>query len=137
VPGRKRDDQIAINYRQSAHRHDQPAVRGAREGRDGALDLAGVAHVDWTHIHPDRRRRGLDRAKLPSARGNEWVPKNRRSRHARCDFFEQCQPFRADAVFEIDKSSGIAARPRKTFDEAGADRIGNMHEYNWHGAARL
>ena len=46
VPGRQRDDQIAMNRRQRARRHDQAAIRGAREGRDGALDLAGVAHVD-------------------------------------------------------------------------------------------
>ena len=40
MPGRKRDDQIAMNPRQRARRHDQAAIRGAREDRDGALDLA-------------------------------------------------------------------------------------------------
>ena len=39
MPGRKRDDQIAMKRRQRAPRHDQAAVRGARERRDGALDL--------------------------------------------------------------------------------------------------
>jgi hypothetical protein len=43
VPGRKRGDQIAMNERQRAPRHYQAAIRGAREGRDSALELAGVA----------------------------------------------------------------------------------------------
>ena len=68
VPGRQRDDQIAMNRRQRARRHDQAAIRGAREGRDGALDLAGVAHVDRAHLHPERRRHGLDCAELAESR---------------------------------------------------------------------
>ena len=40
VPGRQRDDQLAMTHRQRARRHDQAAIAGAREGRDGALDLA-------------------------------------------------------------------------------------------------
>ena len=46
VPRRKRDDQIAMNQCRPARGHDQTAIRGAREGRDGALDLAGVALVE-------------------------------------------------------------------------------------------
>ena len=36
VPGREGDDQIAMNHRQSARRHNQTAIRSACEGRDGA-----------------------------------------------------------------------------------------------------
>jgi hypothetical protein len=36
VPGRKRNDQIAVNCRQRAPRHDQTAIRGASEGCNGA-----------------------------------------------------------------------------------------------------
>src|SRR4029077_7080716 len=39
VPSRKRDDQIAINARKPARRHDQTAIRRPRECREGALDL--------------------------------------------------------------------------------------------------
>ena len=39
--------------------------------------------------------------------------------------FEQLQPFRAHAVFELDEAGGVAARPRQAVDEAGADRIGD------------
>ena len=35
------------------------------------------------------------------------------------------------------KAGGVAARPRQTVDKAGADRIGNGYEHNWHGARCL
>jgi Tripartite tricarboxylate transporter family receptor len=56
VSGRQRDDQIAMNRRQSASRYDQAAIRGTREGRDSALDLASVTHIDRGHLGPDRWR---------------------------------------------------------------------------------
>ena len=40
-----------MNCRQSARRHDQTAIRGAREGRNGALDLADIARVDRVYLH--------------------------------------------------------------------------------------
>ena len=43
----------------------------------------------------------------------------------RRDLFEQLQPFPAQAVFELHKAGGVAARPRQAVDEAGADRIGD------------
>src|SRR5262245_53716503 len=52
VAGRKLDDQIDMNSRQRARRDDQTAVRGAREGRNGALDLGRVANVDRAHPTP-------------------------------------------------------------------------------------
>ena len=55
--------------RQRARRHDQAAIRRARERRDGALDFAGVAHVDRAHLHPERRRHGLDGAELADPGG--------------------------------------------------------------------
>jgi len=39
--------------RQRGLRHDQPAMRGARERSDGMLDLAGVAHVDRAQLHAE------------------------------------------------------------------------------------
>jgi len=42
MPGRQRDNQIAMMCRQRTPRNDQAAVHGALEGRDG------VENVDWT-----------------------------------------------------------------------------------------
>ena len=41
------------------------------------------------------------------------------------------------AVFERSKTGGVAARPRQALDEAGADRIGDDHEHDRHGAGHL
>jgi len=54
VPGSKRDDQSAINRLRRAPQHDQTAICGTGEGRDGALNLAGVTHADRAHIHTER-----------------------------------------------------------------------------------
>ena len=81
--------------------HDQTAIPVAREGRDGALDLAGVAHIDGAHLHPERWRHRLDDTELGGAGGYGGIPKDRHSRHARRDFFEEFQPFPAQAVFVL------------------------------------
>src|SRR6516162_11735028 len=46
VPGRQRDDQMAMNRHQRAARHDQPAMRRTREGRDGTFNLRRIAYVE-------------------------------------------------------------------------------------------
>jgi hypothetical protein len=69
--------------------------------------------------------------------GYGGIAQNRRARHAGRDLFEQLQPFRADAVFELGKTGGVASRLRQARDEAGADRIGGLREHDRHGAGRL
>jgi hypothetical protein len=73
----------------------------------------------------------------PIPAGYGGVPKDGCARHARCDLLEQFQPFSTDGVFELDKSGGVAARPRQTIDEAGADRVGDNHEHDRDSAGRL
>src|SRR5262245_23665390 len=110
VPGRRRDDQIAMNRRQRAPRHDQTTIRRARKSRDGALDLSGVAHVDRPYIHPDRRRHGLDYRELADPAGYGGITENCCPRYAWRDLLEQLQPFCAQAVFEGRETGGVAAR---------------------------
>src|SRR5262249_36400434 len=69
VPSRQRDDQIAMSCRQWASRYDQAAIRAAREGRDGVLNLAWLAHAERTQFHSYRWRHGLDSAKLAGPGG--------------------------------------------------------------------
>ena len=54
--------------------HDKAAIRGAREGGDVALYLAGVAHIDQTQINPRRWGHGLDHAPLTNTEQYGWVP---------------------------------------------------------------
>jgi hypothetical protein len=118
-----------------ARRHDQASIRGARECRDSALNLAGVTQADRCQLHPERRRHGLDSAQLAKPYGK--IPKHRHSRHPRHDLFEQFKPLPAYAVFERSKAGDVAARPGQAIDETGADRVGDNREHDRHPARRL
>src|SRR5262245_24901189 len=131
----KRDDQIAMNRRQTASRHDQPAVRGARKCGNGALDLTGVSYSDGAQLHPERWRDGLDYGVLAGTGGYGGIAKNCRLLQLRNDLFEQLKPFRAHTVFEEGKTGDITARPRQTFDKPSTDRVDDIHEHNGHGAS--
>jgi hypothetical protein len=69
VPGCQRDDQVSL-HGPSGRGQDQPAVCGTREGRDGALDLSCLAHVHWTKLYAERRRRRLNRGELTDPAGD-------------------------------------------------------------------
>jgi hypothetical protein len=122
-----------MQLRQRAPHHDQAAIWPAREGGHGALDLAGVAHPDRADLNSERRRYGLDRAKLAGSCGRSWVSHDCCSGHTRSNLFEQLQPLPAQAVFELHKSGGVTAWAREIVDEAAADRVGDDHEYDGHG----
>src|SRR5262245_31221057 len=126
-----------MNERQRAPRHYQAAIRGAREGRDSALDFAGVAHVDRAHLDPKGRRHGLDYAELAGPGGYGGITKDCRSRHARRDLLEHLHPFPTQAVFEYEKTGGIAARPRQALDEARAPGVDVTRDPDRHGAGSL
>ena len=59
-----------MTRRRRARRHDQAAIAGARECRDGTLDFGRIAHVDRAQLHPQRRRHGLDGGELPDPGGD-------------------------------------------------------------------
>jgi hypothetical protein len=44
---------------------NRPAITGACECHDAALDLGGIAPVDRAQLHTQRRRHDLDGAELP------------------------------------------------------------------------
>jgi hypothetical protein len=64
------------------------------------------------------------------------IAKHRYTRHAGRNLLEQFHPLSAHAVFEIREPGGIASRPRQAFDQAGTDRVGNIHEHDWDRAGR-
>src|SRR5262249_28285657 len=117
-----------MSQRRTARQHNQAAIAGACECRDRALDLAGLARVDRSQFYPKRRRHRLDRAHLTELRGRSRVADHRRSRRAGRDFFEQLQPFSADAIFEHGEPGRIATGARQAFNEAGTDRVDDLHD---------
>ena len=108
-----------------------------RECRDGAFELAGIAYPDGAHLHPERGGRALHRAELTRPGRYTRSLKERHLLHARSDLFEQLQPFRADAIFVQHKTSSVAARPRESFHETGADRFSDLHENDRYGTSSL
>src|SRR5262245_38933857 len=115
-----------MNHRQHASRHDQAAIRGTRKGRDSALDLTGVAHVDRANVHSERRRHRLGGAELADSLRQGGVSKDRDTRHARRDLLEQLQPFRADTVFKIDKSRALPPGRAKLSTKPAATGSGTI-----------
>jgi len=69
-----------MTRRQRGRRHDQAAIRGARESRDGAFDFALIVYIDRAQLHPQRWRRRLDGAELPDPRRDGRIPKDCRPR---------------------------------------------------------
>src|SRR5436305_309118 len=86
---------------------------------------------------PDGRRHGLDYGELADPGSDSRIPQDRRSRDTRSDLLEQLQPLSAQAVLELHKAGSVAARPRQAIDEACANRIGDVHEHDWHAPGRL
>src|SRR5215471_5514988 len=118
-----------MSCRKRAPRLDQSAIRRAGKGRNGALDLTRFAHVDRRQLDTHRRRYGLESTELTGPRGG-CISENGHTPHSRSDLFQQLQPFPADAVFELNKSGGIAARSCQAIDEGGADGVYDIDEHN-------
>src|SRR5260370_13350381 len=104
---RERDDQVAWSRRRRTTQQDQATIRKVGEGRDRALNLPGIAHVDGARLHPERRCRGLDSAKLSAMGGTRGILDNSRSGHVRCDLLEEFQLLADQTVFVIHKAGSI------------------------------
>jgi hypothetical protein len=96
-----------------------------------------ITHVHRAQVHPQRWRHCLDGAELSSAGGIAGITQDRRPGDARRDLFEQLQPFCADAIFGQGEAGGVAAWPMEARNEAGPDRIGDLHEHHRQRAGRL
>jgi hypothetical protein len=66
MPGGKRNNHLAARAR-SGTGHDQATVRRAREPNDCVLHFRGIAQVDRTYLHAQRRCHGLYGSKLSDA----------------------------------------------------------------------
>ena len=53
------------------------------------------------------------------------------------ELFEQLQPFTRDAVVEGGEPGGVSTRSRKTVDDAGTERVGDLGEHDWYRLGRL
>ena len=53
VTGRERDNQVTMGDGRDVRRQHQAAVRRARKGLDGALDLGGIRHQGGYQVDPE------------------------------------------------------------------------------------
>src|SRR5262245_13290863 len=126
-----------MNVCQPARSHNQSAIPGPRECCNSALDLAGIADIDRTYLHPERRRCGLDHGKLSDAFRYRGIAKDSRSRYLRRNLPEQLQPFCARTILDLSKPRGVAARSRQALYETGRNGIGGLCEYDRNRARHL
>src|SRR5262249_20959694 len=133
VPGRKRDDEIAVKGCEGTRRDDHATVRATRESSDATLNFAGTPHADRGQFNPDQSCRALQDAQLASPGGETRVAQDRDPCRSRCNLLEQFQPFPAEAIFVKAKAGGVAARPRQALNESTADRISDVHEHTRYG----
>src|SRR6516164_1107960 len=109
----------------------------ARESGDRAFDLAGIADVGRADLYPKRWRHGLNHGELADPFRYSRIAQDDRARDARCDLFEQFQPFRSHPIFNLRKPGGISAWMRQVRDKTCGYRIGGLREYNRDGAGYL
>src|SRR5262249_20486996 len=105
------------------------------KGRDGAFNLVWLTEVDWAYLNANRRRRGLNGDELADSWNNCRIAKNCRVRYVWRNLLEQFQPLSTQVVLKHHKAGSVAARPRQTFNNSGADGVWHNDKDNWNGAS--
>src|SRR5262245_14363428 len=72
---------------------------------------------------PNDGAHALDCGQLADPDRSEGIAKNCHPAQAGHGFFQQFEPFGAEAVFEAGKPGGVPARPCQACNQAGPDRI--------------
>ena len=106
---------------------------GPRECRDGALDFAGIAHVDWVTSTPSEGATDWIAANWPVPADDGGIPNDCHSLHARRDLLEQLQPFCAQCRIRTAKPVALppgrdrlSTRPAPTGSTAYTNTIGTV-----------
>src|SRR5262249_13359235 len=88
VPRCEGNDKIAIMPSGRAPRHDQTAIRRAREGCYSAFDPARFTQVDRIVLRAGQGAQGLDDGKIAGPGPLAGIPEDRHLRDPRRNFFE-------------------------------------------------
>ena len=74
VAGSKRNNQLAMRaHRRTNGQNDQTDIRRRRERIQGALDFAGLTHVDRAQFDPERGGGRLHGTEQPDPRRDGWI----------------------------------------------------------------
>ena len=97
-----------------------------------------VTHVDRAHIHLQRRRHRLDYAELGRSPEDKFGSRRIAARvMLGAISLSNSSHLPLSLNSNMQKASGVAARPRQAFNEASTDWIGDDHEHNRHSAGSL
>src|SRR5262245_4714965 len=119
VPGRERNDEIAVDLRTGIWRQEQAAVRCPRKCPDGALKIRGVLDQAGHKLDPERRRQGLRCTQVIIIIGRGLgVDHESGALETRRDLLEHREPLAADARLIQHHTGDIAARTRQARDKS-------------------
>src|SRR5215467_2430372 len=119
VPGRERNDEIAVDLRTDIRRQEQAAVRCPRKRPDGALNVRGVLDQAGHNLDPERRRQGFRCTQEVIIKGRGLgVDHESGALKTRRDLLEHRKPLAAYARLEQHQAGDITARPRQARDES-------------------
>src|SRR3989475_1685346 len=107
-----RDIRRATRRHHSAEEKIRIVLEGLR-GEDSIAELCRKEGINQ-NLYYRWSKEFLEAGKKRLAGDTLGAEQESRSRNARCDFFEQFNPFSANRRLEIGKSGQIAARPRET-----------------------
>src|SRR5262249_24894852 len=116
----------------SASSYDQTACTPS-ESADGAVDVAGIVHINRAQFHPKRGCHRLNCPELRRASGYPRISKDCHSRYTRVNLFEQLQPFAAEGEFECGEASNVRTGAPQALDKARADGISDNRKHNRNG----
>src|SRR5262245_66468707 len=116
--------------RRAPRRYDDATISGTCERGNGTFYLAGVAYVHRRKLNTKGLRDRSNCRELSNAGCRGGITKHQGSGHVGRDLLEQLGPFAAHAVLETREAGDVAAWVGHAFDEAGTNRIGNVHEHD-------
>ena len=125
-----------MNECRPARRQDQTAIRPARECHDGALDLGSIGHVDRNYLYADRRRHWIEAHwPIPPVMAESRMTATRVTPGATSLSSSNHFPLVLYAI----RVKPVALRPGRArlSTNPSADRAGDVHEHDRHGAGRL
>jgi hypothetical protein len=126
----------AVRNRQGLAQRDQHVGARLGQGGEGAGEVGRSVHLHGAQRHAQGVRRDLHRAPFEHLLRIGRIPQHRHLRGLRQEGFEEVEPIARDLRGKPGDPGDIAAGPRQTADEAGADGIGTDRHDDRDGARR-
>src|ERR1700730_12889483 len=117
-----------MSKRDGAWKHDKSAIRVASKCANALCNFSSITHAGRYQPYAERWCGSLNRAQICSPCRIGRIKNHRNSVNTGRAFLKQLQPLPPDRKLEIGEASDIALRPCQVGDEAGRDRIDNLHK---------